>query len=167
MLVILSPHEVNHFLPDIRKSEAVHLHQYSPRVTHAAGSFEDLNFHCIPPLDSKWLAPATEQIFQLNLWAGQLYLPDYGTYSLLCEFLGILTKELAIEPESVQSVGLTKPAHCCPFTLPWLNEHIGRQQKGMDFSTSHLGQILSGKELTREEFQPTPRARRTSISVVF
>jgi len=94
VLITLSPFEVNALLPEIRKSTTVHLHQYSPRVTQAMKSFDDLDFFCIPPLPPSWAPPTTHLVSQLNLWAGQLYLSDYQTYLQLCKFLGIYTNDL-------------------------------------------------------------------------
>ncbi|KAI0944323.1 hypothetical protein AcW1_002063 [Taiwanofungus camphoratus] len=92
-LVILSPYEVNELLPKIRRSKTVHLHIYAPRIAESMRSFDDLMFHCIPSLSPSWAARNGETIIQLNLWAGQLYLKDYGEYLRVTRFLGIYSEE--------------------------------------------------------------------------
>lgn len=163
ILVILSPFEVNELLPNIRKSKVVHLHQYSPRVTQAMRSFDDLRFYCIPPLPSSWKPPSPEVILQLNLWAGQLYLPDYETYRRLCAFLGVYTRNEGLESYTpVQHDGFIQPAHrrgvltsYCPFIrspLPFLKELVGLRRKGMSYLPTHLGKVLHARLLTEHDF---------------
>ncbi len=69
-LVVLSPFEVNKFLPEIRLSSNVHLHIYSPKVSVSTKRFDDLQFYCIPK-------PGTQindalLITQLNIFAGSI-----------------------------------------------------------------------------------------------
>jgi len=163
VLVCLSPYEVNELLPVIRRSKSVHLHLYSPKVTQAMESLEDLQYFCIPPLPSSWVRPSTQLVSQLNLWAGQLYLPDYRTYLELCRFLGLSTKERQSgEKISIQQDGFIKSSYrrdapgACPFTkspVPFLKELIGLRRKGMGFSSTHMGKILHARPLTEDDFQ--------------
>ncbi|KIM82965.1 hypothetical protein PILCRDRAFT_819766 [Piloderma croceum F 1598] len=164
VFVILSPYEVNELLPEIHKSKEVHLHIYSPKVTQSMRSFDDLKFFCIPPLPSSWVLPRTPISLQLNLWAGQLYLPDYQEYLQLCGFLGIYTKELqSVGDISIQLDGFIRPEHRenaprsdCPFTespVPFLKELIGLRRKGMGFTSTHVGKILYARPLTEEDFK--------------
>ena len=109
LLVVLSPYEVNALLPEIRRSTAVHLHIYAPRVTQAMRPLNNLDFYSIPPLPrSGWVPPPRIVRSQLSLWAGELYLNDYETYLELCAFLGIYTTP---GTEGVQSDGFVKPSH--------------------------------------------------------
>ncbi|KAI0920155.1 hypothetical protein AcV5_009969 [Taiwanofungus camphoratus] len=160
VLVVLSPYEANDLLPDIRQSQAVHLHMYAPRVTQPMRSFDDLRFYCIPPLPSSWVAPNRYNVMQLNLWAGQLYLADYKEYVQLCDFLGIYTEKYL--NTRIENDGFIKPQHrlgamrtLCKFTtspVQFLKELISLRRKGIGFSSSHLGRILHARYLTEEDF---------------
>lgn len=162
ILVILSPFEVNELLPIIRRSKAVHLHQYSPRVTETMRSFDDLKFYCIPPLPPTWTPPSPELVLQLNLWAGQLYLPDYEAYLRLCAFLGVYRRaegsrdgNISIQHDGfiVRRRGMR--SSLCPFTtspLPFLKELFGLRRKGMSYLSTHLGKILHARLLTEDDF---------------
>jgi hypothetical protein len=160
--VVLSPYEVDNLLPEIRRSKAVHLHQYTPKVTQSMKAFDDLTFYCLPPLPPSWVAPTMEVKNQLNLWAGQLYLPDRRTYLQLCNFLGLYTTEILPEDDiSIQSDGFIEPEHRrgfllqSPFTespVPFLKELIGLRRKGMSYLSTPLGKILHAKLLTEEDF---------------
>jgi hypothetical protein len=164
LFVILSPYEVNELLPEIHQSREVHLHIYSPKVTQSMRSLDDLKFFCIPPLPSSWVLPRTPVSLQLNLWAGQLYLPDYQEYLQLCGFLGIYTKEIrSVGDIPIQLDGFIRPEHRenaprsgCPFTespVPFLKGLIGLRRKGMGFMSTHMGKILYARPLTEDDFK--------------
>ncbi|CAE6448122.1 unnamed protein product [Rhizoctonia solani] len=170
--VVLSPHEVDDLLPLIRKSSVVQLHVYAPRVSLGMLSFSNLQYYSIPaspssPVSSGILSTAQ---LQLDLFAGQLYLPSYQDYALLCASLGLLIPSvdednLQIE---VESDGFVKPEHRgqlvqrhpeysnCQFTtspIPSLKDLIGRRRKGMKYLLTHVGQILHARSLTTKNFQ--------------
>ncbi|KAH7922509.1 hypothetical protein BV22DRAFT_1131369 [Leucogyrophana mollusca] len=156
LAVILSPFEVNALLEDIRSSKHVHLHIYTPRVTQAMRSCDDLRLHSIPPLPGAW-SPPELLIPQLNLFAGQLYLPNYPTYLELCRFLGVYARDLEHEDEMVDSDGFIAPqrrpqaAAMSPFQespVPSLKGLIAMRRKGMEFLRTHLGRVLQGRLLT-------------------
>ncbi|KAG8923741.1 hypothetical protein FRC02_010929 [Tulasnella sp. 418] len=161
IFIVLSPHEVNHLLPDIRRSKRVQLHLYAPRVMKSMKSLEDLAFYCIPPLSQAWVQPPTGVITRLNLWAGQLYLADEGMYQYLCNYLGLYSQERS-EGDTIQPDGFIKPEHrrgqlltTCPFTespLPYLKKLFGARRKGKDFFSTHMGKILRARLLTTEDF---------------
>jgi hypothetical protein len=160
-LVAISPYEVNELLPLIRQNKKVHLHQYTPRVNHVMKSFDDLrSLHCIPPLPRHWVPPSLDLRDHLNLWAGQLYLPDYDTYIRLCNFLGLYTQ--AGKDVPIQIDGFIRPEHrrenldpLCPFSespIPFLKDLVGMRQKGMSYLGTDLGKILYAKLLTVNDF---------------
>ncbi|KAG1750476.1 uncharacterized protein EDB91DRAFT_1107654 [Suillus paluster] len=93
VLVIVSPFEVNALLPDIRSSKLVRLHTYTPRVIKMMKSCDDLRLYVIPSLPARWMLHDSITR-QLNVFAGQLYLPHRRTYVKLCRFLGIYTADL-------------------------------------------------------------------------
>ena len=165
VLVVVSPHEANELLPDIRCSQFVHLHQYAPRVTKTMISFDDLTFYCVPPLPTTWMAPSTNLVQQLNLFAGQLYLLDYDEYQQLCTFLGLYSrKQQAADNAQIQSDGFVKPKHrqgtlahlqVCQFQrspLPTLKDLVGHRRKGMNYASTHIGKVFHARLLTMEDF---------------
>lgn len=100
---------------------------------------------------------------QVNLWAGQLYLPDYETYVSLCNYLGLYTKELKMEGDLIiQHDGFVRPEDRrgtmlkgCPFMespLPFLKKLYGFRRKGMSFMSTHMGKLLHGRTLSEEDF---------------
>lgn len=157
-LIILSPYEVNELLPEIHRSKTVHLHIYAPRIAESMRSFDDLMFHCIP--SPSWAARNGETIIQLNLWAGQLYLKDYGEYLRVTRFLGIYSEEN--QDDTIQLDGFIRPEHrhdemkdICRFTVspvPFLKELMSLRRKGIDHSSTHLGRILQARLLSRQDF---------------
>ncbi|CAE6507523.1 unnamed protein product [Rhizoctonia solani] len=175
MRVVLSPHEVNEFLPMIRKSSVVRLHVYAPRVSRSMLSFSDLGFFSIPSspkgyIQMSGLSPAQ---IQLDLFAGQLYLSGYKEYRLLCTVLGLFAppdhENLRIE---VESDGFVKPENRhllirhrpeyspCKFTetpIPALKDLVGLRRKGMKYLLTHVGKILHSRNLTLEDFRETAK----------
>jgi hypothetical protein len=109
VLVIVSPFEVNDLLSDIRASKQVHLHIYTPRVIKMMKSCDDLRLYNVPSLSALW-TPDEALVRQLNIFAGQLYLPHYGAYVNLCRFLGIYTADLKDQGAfEVQIDGFIRP----------------------------------------------------------
>ncbi|TDL21949.1 hypothetical protein BD410DRAFT_898545 [Rickenella mellea] len=166
-LVIASPFEVNVLLPEIRRSDYVHLHIYTPRVTQAMGSCDDLTLYCIPPLPRNWpTSPLKLLTIQLNVFAGQLYLADYETYLDVCQFLGVYSAGLRRRFEGAPDLRINCDGfvnrrlrirvgwHQSPFErspLPFLKELFALRRKGINFLPTHLGQILHGKSLAESK----------------
>ncbi|TDL21943.1 hypothetical protein BD410DRAFT_828691 [Rickenella mellea] len=164
LLVIVSPFEVNALLPEIRQSNYVNLHIYTPRVTQAMPPCDDLTLYCIPPLPTNWPAsPLKPLTIQLNLFAGQLYLADYETYLDVCQFLGVYSAGMrgrfgdALDVQSNcdgfvnRALRINAGWHLSPFDkspLPFLKELFALRRKGSNFRPTNLGQILHGKTLT-------------------
>ena len=156
-LVLLSPFEANHLMPDIRASEYVHLHVYSPCTSQRMKPSDDLRLYSIPPLPSDW-TPPWALIDQLNVFAGQLYLRDYESYLRLCRFLGVPTKELsngtAIRwnlfniPGSLEEMKIAFSGSPLPSVLALL----AIRSRGRPFAQTHMGKILQGQPLTKKDF---------------
>ncbi|KAG8924460.1 hypothetical protein FRC02_010410 [Tulasnella sp. 418] len=161
IFVILSPFEVNELLPDIRLSTKVRLHQFVPRTTQEMKSCEDLDFNCIPPLISPWVIPSLDTTTRLNLLAGQLYLEDKRAYHHLCDFLGLYSWQPQ-RGDIIKSDGFIMPHHrdgtpvtISPFQtspVPYLKQLFAARRKGMDYTSTHMGKILRGRLLTKEDF---------------
>ncbi|KAK7694114.1 hypothetical protein QCA50_003690 [Cerrena zonata] len=81
IFVVMSPHEVNELLPDIRKSFNSRLHMFNPRVTEWMKSFSDLSFYTISgAIQSSLNLPSREIQSQLSLLSGQVYLDNMEIY---------------------------------------------------------------------------------------
>ncbi|KAK2765376.1 hypothetical protein FQN54_008222 [Arachnomyces sp. PD_36] len=162
--VILSPFEANELLPSIRTYKVVTLHCYSPRTGASMRSMEDLSLFAIPDVPTGW---ATRSItMQLNLFAGQLYLRDYGEYLALCKFLGLCSRAPDNEGVQVFGDGFVNPsdrkafdevmAKQCRFKqspVDFLRALMTLRRKGLSFRRSHLGAILNGSLLMEDEFE--------------
>ena len=162
VLVILSPHEVNHLLPDIRSSDKVHLHLYTPRITKSMKPCDDLTLYSIPAVPAGWTPPLS-LMDQLNVFAGQLYLKDYETYIRLCRFLCVYAKDLQGEegievgcdgfispnnrPRHLQSVYTFQTS-----PVDSLRALVGLRRRGMRFTLTHMGKLLDGRLLSEDDF---------------
>ena len=160
--VVLSPFEAHALLPSIRQHKVVTLHVYSPRVSLSVRPLEDLSFCAIPAVPKCWPNPPFAML--LNLFAGQLYLRSYEEYLSVCRFLGLGFRP-PCEQIEVACDGFISPISRpwfdvvmereCPFTISpveSLRILIALRRKGQSFQKSHLGRILHGELLTREEF---------------
>jgi hypothetical protein len=162
VLVILSPYEANHLLPEIRSSDKVHLHLYTPRITKSMKPCDDLALYTIPAVPTSWTPPSS-LMDQLNVFAGQLYLKDYETYIRLCRFLCVYARDLQDEegievgcdgfispnnrPRHLQSVYSFQTS-----PLNSLRELMGLRRKGMRFAPTHMGKLLDGRLLSEDDF---------------
>ena len=160
VFVLLSPFEVAQLLPDIRASKHVRLHVYAPRTSQRMRPSDDLKLYTIPPLPSDWTPPWT-LIDQLNVFSGQLYLRDYESYRRLCRFLKVPMKESSnnsvMERKpfnirgSLKEMKITFSARGSP--LPFVKALLAIRTRGQPFAHTHMGKILQGQSLTRDEFE--------------
>ena len=161
--VVLSPFEAHALLPSIRKHKIVTLHVYSPRINMSMRTLEDLSFCAIPAVPRCWANPPFAML--LNLFAGQLYLRTYEEYLSVCRFLGLGFRP-PYEQSQVACDGFISPTDrlgfdalmesVCPFTISpveFLRILMALRRKGQSFHKSHLGRILHGELLAREEFE--------------
>ena len=163
VLVVLSPHEANHLLTDIRSSHSIHLHLYTPRVLKSMKPCDDLALYSIPSVPAGWTAPSL-LMDQLNVFGGQLYLKDMKTYIRLCRFLCVYTRDLGggggieVGYNGFISPG-NRPAHLQTAhsfrNSPLLSVKalVGIRRKGMQFSLTHMGKLLDGRLLSEDDFQ--------------
>jgi hypothetical protein len=175
VLVVLSPHEVDKLLPDIRVSEHVHLHLYTPRTAKSMTPTDDLSLYIIPAASSNW-TPPRGLVGQLNIFAGQLYLSDREAYLRLCRFLCVYTQDLQDEEEMViECDGFITPEHrrgslarqtqhtFQNTPLPFVKMLLGLRRKGMSFARTHMGKILEGRLLTESDFESAEDVRLVFI----
>jgi len=158
-LVLLSPFEADHLMPDIRASEYVHLHVYAPRTSQRMRASDDLRLYSIPPLPSDW-TPPWDLIDQLNVFTGQFYLRDYESYLRLCRFLGVSTSitdfpddtpirwNLFNIPGSFEEMEITFLGS----PLPSVMALLAIRSRGRPFAQTHMGKILQGQILTEKDF---------------
>ena len=162
VLVILSPHEVSNLMSDIRTSDNVRLHVYTPRVTKFMKPSDDPPLYCVPMSPTGGTVPSP-LMDQLNMFAGQLYFKDYETYTRLCRFLYVCTNnpegEEGIEVETGrfteprnQPVHLRTNPQASQGALHSLKTLIGFRRKGMCFTQTHMGMLLDGRQLSESDF---------------
>ncbi|KAJ7751933.1 hypothetical protein DFH07DRAFT_524387 [Mycena maculata] len=166
-LILISPWEANELLPLIRNNPYVHLHQYAPRTMASMRSFEDLLFYTIPTSRSvpawRW---STNEIAQLNIFAGQLYLKDFHEYKRLCTILGLYVDDEVSgdgSPVKYESDGFVKPAHRrgamvedCLFAespLSAIKDLVGWRRKGLNYMPTHMGRLLHAGLLQEGDFE--------------
>ena len=164
VFVILSPYEANLLLPDIRSSNKVHLHLYTPRITKFMKACDDLALYSIPMAPNGWI-PTSALMDQLSMFAGQLYLKDYETYIRLCRFLCVYARDLQGEEGiEVEPDGFIMPRNR-PKHSPTLIAHtfastpivplralMDLRSKGINFASTHMGKLLHGRLLSESDF---------------
>ena len=161
--VVLSSFEAHELLPFIRQHNVVTLHVYSPRVSISGRTLGDLSFCAIPATPKYFLHPLF--LILLNLFSGQLYLKNYEEYISVCRFLGLgfrppdeqtqVASDAFISPTSRPAFDAIMERNC-PFTVSpvgFLRILMALRRKGQSFQKSHMGRILHGDLLAREEFQ--------------
>jgi hypothetical protein len=176
VFVVLSSYEANHLLPDIRSSDKVHLHLYTPRITKFMKSCDDLALYIIPSVRAEWIPPSP-LMDQLNVFSGQLYLNDYETYIRLCRFLCVYAKDLQCEEGiEVGSDGFiapkNRPRHLQTVDtfqhspLDSLKILMSVRRKGMRFAPTHMGKLLDGRLLSEDDFDGCDDVRFVSLPLM-
>ncbi|KAJ7574857.1 hypothetical protein C8J56DRAFT_462654 [Mycena floridula] len=162
-IVIISPFEANTLLPRIRNSSNVQLHSYAPRVLGEMKSFDDFDFYCIPANRLPTI-PSLRMRTELNLFAGQLYFSSFEAYKDLCRYLQVLPSgggenDGTVWTESDGFLRLEyhalKGCASSPFSespVPFLKELIGSRRKGNGYAPTHLGRLLQGRAVSRDDF---------------
>ena len=166
VLVILSPYEANLLLPEIRSSDKVHLHLYTPRINKLMKPCDDLALYSIPTVPNGWIPPSSF-MDELSVFAGQLYLKDYETYIRLCRFLCVYARDLqgeegiVAEPDGfifprnrnrLKHSG-TRIAHTFSRTpIVALKALMDLRNRGIDLTSTHMGKLLRGQLLSEGDF---------------
>ncbi|KAG9318889.1 hypothetical protein JVU11DRAFT_998 [Chiua virens] len=168
VLVVVSPFEAQHLMPDIKDSNHVHLHVYVPRTSERVKPTDDLMFYSIPPVPDNWIPP-WDLIDQLNIFAGQLYLRDYDAYIRLCNFLDIQRKAQEDRLERAGRYNIFNLAHHNELDkvhpdslLPSVMMLLAIRRRGLPFSETHIGQNSSRKIIVRSRLQEPNTVRRRS-----
>jgi hypothetical protein len=136
---------------------------YSPQITRATPSYELLDF-CPIPRPNPW-QPNVSLVDQLNIFAGQLYFPNYQAYQRVCGFLGLYLEETtSAKRDAIHSDGFVSKAdrhalgmkYDSPFIrspVTLLRALIGFRRKGQSYIATHMGHILHGRLLTEEDIE--------------
>ncbi len=162
-LFLISPHEANEILPEIRKSHHVTLHMYTPRVSMSMPSFNQLDYYCVPAMNVHQLPNVKSKVL-LSLFAGQLYISNLAEYIRLCQFLGIVDGIRILDDEHLEVAADGFVSASCRSVNGWatdfqespisfVKELVRMRRKGLDFGHTHLGRIVNGKTLRAADFQ--------------
>ncbi|KZV68205.1 hypothetical protein PENSPDRAFT_754325 [Peniophora sp. CONT] len=162
-LVVVSPYEANHLLPILRTgASGVRLHVFTPRLIKTMPSVSDMRFHVIPALPADASSVPRLLCGQLGLWAGELWLDDEATYRQLCAFLGLYMGYTTDEIRRLQAGGhigsdgfvgsggrglLAVPSVFQQSPVNRLRELLAYRRKSVDYMSTHIGKILSAREL--------------------
>lgn len=162
-VIIIGPHEANMLLPEIKASEVVRLHTFSPTINKKMVVFDDLEFYT-PSSEPEDLKPSADTIRDLNLFAGSLYVDNIAEYNALCHFLGVVTPSRRPADTEVGSDGFASPAirkeigwpEDCPFDqtpLLFLRQVFSLRMHGQDYSHTHMGFLVAGNAVRESAFK--------------
>ncbi|KAF7592481.1 hypothetical protein BBP40_000216 [Aspergillus hancockii] len=156
-VIIISPYEAMHLLPEVRRSAGATIHLYAPRQNLSFVSLDRLDLYNIPSRPDSIDIPDDLKI-QLNLFAGQLYIASYPEYLRLCDTLGVAS---AATPDnfSVAADGfilrgnVTSKSTFSQSPLKFLQVLLSQIRKdGQDISKTHIGKLLDGRLLELRDF---------------
>ncbi|KAK5211702.1 hypothetical protein LTR41_003163 [Exophiala xenobiotica] len=161
--IIISPHEAQIFLPLIRESKHSTLILYQARTGRSMPAFDSMSVYTVPERDH---VPgiSNEAITTLNLFAGQLYFTTFDDYRRLCQLIGLWDGERLLPVRrQVANDNFVSPA--CRQANDWpdctfkrspvklLKAFINMRRLGIEWNHTHMGRVLSGRFLRREDFQ--------------
>ncbi|OAP61733.1 hypothetical protein AYL99_03936 [Fonsecaea erecta] len=161
--VIISPYEANVFFHAIRGSSSTTLHLFQARTSRGMISFDGLNICEIPASNSSGKIEP-QAIALLGLFAGQLYFSSFEHYKEFCTLIGLFDGERPLpRKRQVGNDNFVSPS-CrkanswteCSFTIspvPWIKEFIDMRRAGIEWTHTHLGRVLNGQILQREDFE--------------
>lgn len=163
-VLIISPHEANELLPQIRRSKQIAMHIYIPRTKQSMRNYNKLDFFSVGA-SMHQCCPDPHIMRQVSLFSGQLFFPDHDDYMRVCRWLGIWLRgsqrsEEADDgdgelPEDVGSDGFRPNwggSDEIPFQqnpLPFLGRLLSARRKGVGFRNTHVGKMVAGNELSK------------------
>ncbi|KAI5211927.1 hypothetical protein E4T38_00949 [Aureobasidium subglaciale] len=162
-LLIISPHEANELLPEIKASGKIHLHTFAARLNKRMARFNHMDFYT-PNARPDDVAPAAHAIRDLELFSGSLYVDNMAKYERLCHFLGVATASTRPQNKPVQTDGFVDVKdrkevgwpEDCPFNrspLPFFKHILSLRMHGQAFDHSHMGAMLNGRALQEAAFE--------------
>ncbi|KAH2588135.1 hypothetical protein KXW93_007326 [Aspergillus fumigatus] len=170
-VIIISPYEAMHLLPEVRRSTGATIHLYAPRQNLSFVSLDRLHLYNIPSRPDSIDIPDDLKI-QLNLFAGQLYIASYPEYLRLCDTLGVAS---AATPDNftvaadgfILRGNVTSKSTFSQSPLKFLQVLLSQIRKdGQDISKTHIGRLLDGRLLELRDFDPAiEEFTPTSLSI--
>lgn len=165
--VIISPHEAQELLPEIRKSSKTTLHVYSPRPSQEFSPLDTLDLYTVPSSTMRaGLSVPLNLRAQLNLFSGQLYFSSVSEYIELCRILRLSHQE-ATESTSIAADGFILSStsstvaaiiQSSTFTsspVKFLKTFLTKTRRDcQSIEKTHLGRILDGALLQESDFDP-------------
>ena len=160
--VIISSHEANMFLPSVQGSSHATLYMYMARTSRGMVPFDAFDIVKIPSHnESGVIDPQATAL--LNLFAGQLYFSSFEHYKDMCTLIGLYDGERCLSHKrnvandnfvSLQCREANGWRECTFKTSPvgWIKSFIDMRRLGIEWSHTHMGRILGGQILRRDEF---------------
>ncbi|TKA76195.1 hypothetical protein B0A49_06950 [Cryomyces minteri] len=168
-VLLISPYEANELIKQVRKSDKVTLHVFSPRTTKTMVAMDDLLFYNVT---GRANGQTTAKIFKdsilrdLRLFAGSLFLGEQRQYQELGNFLGILTNPQHQDDSRVRVAtdGFVDAASrqilswpiACPFEsspLPFLETMLSLRMHNQSFMHTHMGSLVNGRAIQEDAFR--------------
>ncbi|EXJ60473.1 hypothetical protein A1O7_04626 [Cladophialophora yegresii CBS 114405] len=161
--VLISSHEAQMFLPVIRASKRTTLYMYQARTSRDMVPFDGLDI-CRIPANNRSGEVKPLAIALLNLFAGQLYFSSFEHYNEMCTVIGLFDGERPLpHKRNVADDNFVSPTcrlandwtECTFNTSPvgWIKSFITMRRLGIEWSHTHMGRVLNGQILRREDFE--------------
>lgn len=161
--IIISSHEANAFLPSIRASQRTTLYMFQARVSRDMVPFDGFNI-CRIPENNRSGEITSMAAALIGLFAGQLYFSSFDQYKTTCSLIGLFDGERQLRKKRHVATDNFVSQRCreandwmdCAFkTSPvtWLKAFIDMRRLGIEWSHTHMGRILNGQILRRQDFE--------------
>ncbi|KAI8314949.1 hypothetical protein K4K61_003395 [Colletotrichum sp. SAR11_59] len=146
--IIVSPFEAQELFHDIKRSNFISLHLYSPRPNMGFRPLDDLSLYTIPHRAVFSPTPALSLRTELNLFSGQLYLKSMEEYRSIQKFLGLPPEPTSSDQSISRAPDLSTEA-LMQF-MKVLMTQIRRNCESID--KTHMGRILDHRVLGPLDF---------------
>ncbi|KAJ0272112.1 hypothetical protein COL940_010631 [Colletotrichum noveboracense] len=146
--IILSPFEAQELFHDIKRSNFISLHLYSPRPNMGFRPLDDLSLYTIPHRAVFSPTPALSLRTELNLFSGQLYLKSMEEYRSIQNFLRLSPGPSSSDRTISHAPDLSTEA-LMQF-IKVLMTQIRRNCESID--KTHMGRILDHRVLGPSDF---------------
>lgn len=160
-MVVISPFEADKLMEEIRQSERVTLHAYSPKQVQGYNPVDDLQLLSVPHFPDNVEIPQ-KLIIELNLFAGQLYFSSFAEYKAVCRWLNVAsgpaTEGMVVRPdgfiERSDEMSDEEPSSFTESPMEFIRILMTRIRRPMDaIGKTHMGMLLDGKLLTKKELK--------------
>ncbi|PGH08675.1 hypothetical protein AJ79_05957 [Helicocarpus griseus UAMH5409] len=164
-MMIISPFEAEQLIPTVKESKYVTLHLYAPRHNLGYRSLDQLDLYTIPERPDGWEL-SRQLVLQLNVFSGQLFLGSFKEYVEMCQFLGLAWEKagdgaVVAADGFVMDDGLGEGGRISTFAdspVKFLKVFLTKIRRNCEeISKTHMGTILDGSLLRREDFGEVDR----------